>query len=291
MTVFGRSSCLHGLLNEIDDDRSGELDSHELTEMVQLFVDMKKASADGCIALSTLPKEIQPTLQAFDVDGDGSVAPVELARAAELYKKSKQQAKNLGKIVAGLSFVLIVLVSPPTVCHYAAPDRPLLMPQVFAIVGMTAQVIEMAKETTTGSDGITTVAGSDQPAANAQIQQQDSLSDAFAWEPAQLDAVKSLYFPEDETVSCAADTYCEGGTELSYTVTGWARNAEAGLTFFTARGDTVNVNAAGDMQVTEEDGDVILAISAAEDTGRRRLGFFSALMTSGSFMMMQAGAF
>ena len=239
--------------------------------MVQLFVDMKKASADGCIALSTLPKEIQPTLQAFDVDGDGSVAPVELARAAELYKKSKQQAKNLGKIVAGLSFVLIVLV--------------------FAIVGMTAQVIEMAKETQTGSDGITTVAGSDQPAANAQIQQQDSLSDAFAWEPAQLDAVKSLYFPEDETVSCAADTYCEGGTELSYTVTGWARNTEAGLTFFTARGDTVNVNAAGDMQVEEADGDVILSISAAEDTGRRRLGFFSALMTSGSFMMMQAGAF
>ena len=259
--------------------------------MVQLFVDMKKASADGCIALSTLPKEIQPTLQAFDVDGDGSVAPVELARAAELYKKSKQQAKNLGKIVAGLSFVLIVLVSPATVCHYAASDRTLVLPQVFAIVGMTAQVIEMAKETTTGSDGITTVAGSDQPAANAQIQQQDSLSDAFAWEPAQLDAVKSLYFPEDETVSCAADTYCEGGTELSYTVTGWARNTEAGLTFFTARGDKVSVNAAGDMRVTEADGDVILAISAAEDTGRRRLGFFSALMTSGSFMMMQAGAF
>jgi hypothetical protein len=43
--------------------------------------------------------------------------------------------------------------------------------------------------------------------------------------------------------------------------------------------------------VTEADGDIILSILASTDAGRRRLGFFSALMTSGNFMMMQAGAF
>lgn len=44
-------------------------------------------------------------------DGDGSVAPVELARAAELYKKSKQKSKNLTRAVAGLTLVLILLVA------------------------------------------------------------------------------------------------------------------------------------------------------------------------------------
>ena len=51
--------------------------------MAKMYSDMKKASAEGCIAISTLPKEIQSTLEVFDVDGDGSVAPIELARAAE----------------------------------------------------------------------------------------------------------------------------------------------------------------------------------------------------------------
>ena len=70
-------------LREIDDDGSGILDEKELTEMAKMYSDMKKASAEGCIAISTLPKEIQSTLEVFDVDGDGSVAPIELARAAE----------------------------------------------------------------------------------------------------------------------------------------------------------------------------------------------------------------
>ena len=67
------------------------------------------------------------------------MAPVELARAAELYTKSKQKNKNLMKLVGGLSLILLV----------------------FAIVGMTARVIEMSKETQTDDNGITTVAGSD----------------------------------------------------------------------------------------------------------------------------------
>jgi hypothetical protein len=35
----------------------------------------------------------------------------------------------------------------------------------------------------------------------------------------------------------------------------------------------------------------ILEVSAAQEAGRRRLGYFSALQTSGSFTMMQAGGF
>ena len=40
--------------------------------MCTVYVDMKRAAKDGSIAISSLPKEIQPTLAVFDVDGDGS---------------------------------------------------------------------------------------------------------------------------------------------------------------------------------------------------------------------------
>jgi len=174
---------------------------------------------------------------------------VELARAAELYTKSKQKNKNLMKVVGGLSLILILLV--------------------FAIVGMTARVIEMSKETQTDENGITTVAGTDQPASTAQLMLQSELTESFFLQPTQLDTVKSLYFPEDTAVTCPANTYCQGGTELSYTVTGWARNTEAGLTFYTARGDTVNVQASGAASVEDSDGAIIYTMSATE--GRRRM--------------------
>ena len=69
---------LRSLLAELDDSGDGILDIDELTEMCQVYVDMKRAAADGCIAISTLPKEIQPTLSAFDVDGvsSGGLLPI-----------------------------------------------------------------------------------------------------------------------------------------------------------------------------------------------------------------------
>ena len=238
------------MLAELDDSGDGELDLAELTDMCTVYCQQKAAAKDGCIAIASLPKEIQPTLAVFDVDGDGSVAPVELARAAELYQKSKQKSKQLTKIVAGLSFVLILLA--------------------FAIVGMTAQVIEMSKETSTSADGVTRVAGSDQAAATGAVQQEDSLSDAFGWTPRRLNGVKSLYFPEATDTACPANTYCDGGTELAYSVTGWARNDEAGLTFFTARGDQVSVVASGVVSVTDSAGATVYT-EAAPSEGRRRL--------------------
>ena len=57
---------LHPLLSQIDESGDGHLDLEELTEMCTVYVEMKKASATGCIAIATLPKEIQPALQAFD---------------------------------------------------------------------------------------------------------------------------------------------------------------------------------------------------------------------------------
>ena len=128
------------------------------------------------------------------------------------------------------------------------------------------------------------------PAASGSVVQQSSIAGAFGWESTQLDAVKSMYFPEqDETTPCAANTFCNGGSELSYTVTGWGRNAEAGLVFFTSRGDTIKITSAGGITVKDAAGALMLQVTAVVEAGRRRLGFFSALQTSGSFTMMQAG--
>eukprot|EP00959_Pyramimonas_sp_CCMP1952_P313458 6561046-Pyramimonas_sp.AAC.1 len=130
---------LHPLLKEVDDEGNGYLETDELTEVFTMYCDLKKSHKDGSIAISTLPKELQPTLKVFDVDSDGSVAPLELARAAELYKNSKNNVQRLVKAVAVLLIVLLVLVG--------------------SIVGLVAVVIEESKETETSGSGVTTVKG------------------------------------------------------------------------------------------------------------------------------------
>jgi len=102
---------LRSLLKEIDGPQgNGYLEADELTEVFTMYCKMKNAAKDGAISIAALPKELQSTLKVFDVDGDGSVAPLELARAAELYKDSKNQVRRLTKAVAVLLTVLLLLV-------------------------------------------------------------------------------------------------------------------------------------------------------------------------------------
>ena len=72
---------------------------------------MKRASKDGEIPVSTLPKAIQPSLKAFDLDGSGSISPLELSRGAELYKDSKNQNNKLKKVILALFVVLSLTVA------------------------------------------------------------------------------------------------------------------------------------------------------------------------------------
>ena len=103
ITTFPES--LHPLLKEIDGpDGNGSLETDELTEVFEMYAAAKKANEEGCIALKSLPQELQKTLQVFDVDGDGTVGTAELARAAELYQDSKNMVKRLAKAVAVLFF-------------------------------------------------------------------------------------------------------------------------------------------------------------------------------------------
>jgi len=234
ITSFPES--LHPLLKEIDGpDGNGALETDELTEVFEMYAAAKKANEEGCISLKSLPQDLQKALQVFDVDGDGTVGTAELARAAELYEDSKNMVKRLAKAVAVLFLVMVALVG--------------------TIVGLTAHVIESAKETETSGDGITYVKGSDQPTATGRVTSYDSLSESYAFSPEALDDVDTAYlFSDDET------------EEFSYSISGWSRNVSH-LIFYTSRGDTITVDTVGNLITHDDAGNVLLE---KEGEGSRR---------------------
>ena len=236
ITTFPES--LHPLLKEIDGpDGNGSLETDELTEVFEMYAAAKKANEEGCIALKSLPQDLQKTLQVFDVDGDGTVGTAELARAAELYQDSKNMVKRLAKAVAVLFLVMVALVG--------------------TIVGLTAHVIESAKETETSGDGITYVKGSDQPTATGRVTSYDTLGESYAFPPEALDDVDTAYlFSDDES------------EEFSYTITGWSRNVSH-LIFYTSRGDTITVDTVGNLITHDDAGNVLLEKEGG--SGRRLL--------------------
>jgi hypothetical protein len=229
--------------------------------MVTMFHDMKMAAKDGTITINLMPKEIHPALQVFDHAGDGKISPMELARAAELYLESKDKAKRMAQLSGVLFAVMLALVG--------------------ALALMTSSVVENAKEVTTDSStGITTIKGESTPSATNNILIQQSLDTAYTASHTALNAVNSLYFPVTST----------SNTEFSYTISGWKRNPTMGLTFNSVFGDQINISPAGALTITDSTGTVLVS-EPATGGRRRRLGYFSALQTSGSFTMMQAGGF
>jgi len=252
---------LHPLLKEIDGpDGNGALETDELTEVFEMYAAAKKANEEGCISLKSLPQDLQKALQVFDVDGDGTVGTAELARAAELYEDSKNMVKRLAKAVAVLFLVMVALVG--------------------TIVGLTAHVIESAKETETSGDGITYVKGSDQPTATGRVTSYDTLSESYAFPPEALDDVDTAYlFSDDES------------EEFSYTITGWSRNVSH-IIFYSSRGDTITVDTVGNL-ITHDDAGNVLLEKEGEGSGRRllRRGKASTIRRGGGQMLRSASAF
>ena len=172
----------------------------------------------------------------FDVDGDGSVAPLELARAAELYKDSKDQVKRLTK----LAIVLLLLMGLLLGC----------------ITGLVFVVVEGSKETATGSSGVQTVKGSDTPVSTGSAAQEATLYDLIGQPVSVLKKVTLLAFSPESTP----------GEHFSYTITGYHATADS-VTFYSARGDVVVVTDT-DLTVAAPDGTVRFAENKAQ---RRRL--------------------
>ncbi|XRB11502.1 EF-hand domain-containing protein [Pseudoscourfieldia marina] len=231
------------LLHEIDDEKNGKIEMDELTEILTVYSDLKKANKEGSIAIKTLPKEIQPTLKAFDVDGDGTVAPMELARGAELYKDSKKTAKRLTIFSGVLLVILCALVG--------------------VIVGLTAVVVEASKETKTDSKtGITFAKGSSKPSATAKVTKTDSIYNAVKKSASALRAIGSLTLGKPD------------GSSLIYSITGAETHGGApgkanAVAFYSARGDVINVTATS-LKVTKEDGTIVMTDTVVAEKSRRR---------------------
>ncbi|XRB10125.1 DUF285 domain-containing protein [Pycnococcus provasolii] len=231
------------LLNEIDDEKNGKIELDELTDILTVYVDLKKANKEGSIAIKTLPKEIQATLKVFDVDGDGTVAPMELARGAELYKESKKTAKRLMTFSGVLLVILCALVG--------------------VIVGLVAVVVENSKETKTDSKtGITFAKGSSKPSATAKVTKTDSIYNAVKKSASALRAIDSLTLGKPD------------GSSLMYTVTGAETHGGApgkanAVAFYSARGDVINVTATS-LKVTKEDGTIVMTDTVVAEKSRRR---------------------
>ncbi|XRB07399.1 EF-hand domain-containing protein [Pycnococcus provasolii] len=231
------------LLDEIDDEKNGKIELDELTEILTVYVDLKKANKEGSIAIKTLPKEIQATLKVFDVDGDGTVAPMELARGAELYKESKKTTKRLTIFSGVLLVILCALVG--------------------VIVGLTAVVVEASKETKTDSKtGITFAKGSSKPSATAKVTKTDSIYNAVKKSASDLRAIGSLTLGKPD------------GSSLIYSITGAETHGGApgkanAVAFYSARGDVINVTATS-LNVTKEDGTIVMTDTVVAEKSRRR---------------------
>jgi len=89
--------------------------------------------------LDAFPDDLQSTLKAFDQDGDGTVSKPELAAAAKMYQESKQQVRQMTKVIVALSAVMLFMLA--------------------AIMGLMFMVVDMSKETSTASNGVMTVKG------------------------------------------------------------------------------------------------------------------------------------
>ena len=226
------------LLNEIDDEKNGKIEMDELTEILTVYVDLKKANKEGSISIKALPKEIQSMLKAFDVDGDGTVAPLELARGAELYKESKKTTKRL-MIVSGVLLVILVAL-------------------VAVIVSLTAVVVEETKETKADKSGALVKKGTSTPVGTAKATKSLALFDMPGQSAGTLSGVKLINLKQF-------------GTLLGYTITGY-RATDTKVTFLASSGDVVAVDN-NFINVTSASG---MPVYSEQKSAKRRRGLLAA---------------
>ena len=106
----------------------------EFKTMLSTYAVLRKSNQEGSVSISTLPDKVQPALKIFDQDGDGTVDPKELMRAAELYQASKKSQKRMRKFIIGMVLFIIALIGINS--------------------AMTFMMVELGKETKASPDGV-----------------------------------------------------------------------------------------------------------------------------------------
>eukprot|EP00931_Biecheleriopsis_adriatica_P088581 TRINITY_DN62871_c0_g1_i1.p1 TRINITY_DN62871_c0_g1~~TRINITY_DN62871_c0_g1_i1.p1 ORF type:complete len:905 (-),score=162.78 TRINITY_DN62871_c0_g1_i1:21-2366(-) len=200
-----------------------------------------------------VPKELQPALAVFDVDGDGTISTKELSRAADLFEASQRKVRQLVQISALLIFLIFCVIG--------------------AIGGITYGLFVMTKTSIVQpGETVETVLGSDKPTAVAvaKIVSSKTLFDSHR---ESLDALKAV---------TSLTLHSKDGTQtFSYTITGFMKEAtEGAVTFYSSRGDEIRCSGS-DIQVTSAcevpagqsscKGAVLLILRRNELQARRRL--------------------
>lgn len=222
--------------------------------------------------ITDFPEICQLKLREIDTDGSGTLSGSELVTMVDMFAESKKTQKKLMYVIGGLLGLLVVAL--------------------VAIGLITSFVVEGAKETKTDSSGVTLVAGSNTVAAGGSAQSQSTIFSAASYTYDQLNSVKNLQL-------------IDGNDVLMYQPVEW-KSTSTYVEFTTARGYVIKVTDAQVLTATDPNGAVFITSTPSMEMAmrRRRLlevseageqfelkGYFSALQTSGSFTMMQAGGF
>eukprot|EP00931_Biecheleriopsis_adriatica_P075146 TRINITY_DN4907_c0_g2_i1.p1 TRINITY_DN4907_c0_g2~~TRINITY_DN4907_c0_g2_i1.p1 ORF type:complete len:910 (+),score=119.12 TRINITY_DN4907_c0_g2_i1:51-2780(+) len=237
------------------DNGDGLLDAEELGVVFLKYQKLVAQSEEGVLRIRNLPKEVQPILQVFDVNGDGTISVKEISKAADLFEASQRRVRNLVRISGLLLFAILLVLA--------------------AIGVLTFYMIDIAKTSKVNpGDTVETVVGKEGDAptavAVAGIIESRSLFDAHTETLDALKAVKSLTLNSKD-----------GTQTFSYTIIAFKKESLLGaVTFYSSRGDEVRCTGS-DILVTSScevpegqsdcTGAVLLSLSRADLQAQRRL--------------------
>jgi len=137
----------------IDHDKGERLSSQQIHAGVETLMHLMRQKAENSETLHYrhMPACVQAIMKTWDLDGDKTVNVVELAAAAEAFKKQKQEGRIMKKIIVGMSIVILILMSATFILSYLAA--------------------EAAKEVRASSDGtMSTATGSVMRSASSEFQ-------------------------------------------------------------------------------------------------------------------------
>jgi len=134
--LMDSKGVLRQLKEGLDAHSTGGITHQDMQKAVQLIADLTKNKAHNKAEMDYhyLPECIQAVMREWDVDGSGTVGEAELAAAANAYKKIRQEDRMLKKVLVGLAFVILLLMTGMFVLSYVA--------------------VELAKEMHGGEDGV-----------------------------------------------------------------------------------------------------------------------------------------
>jgi len=172
-----------------------------------MFTEVK--GNNGEIMIKGLPKELQPALAKFDVDGDGTINPSELGVAAQMYEDSLKKQKQLKKIIVAVVFFSMAICG--------------------LLLGLMMAANEASKDSKPDDDGVLKTIKGD-AIATKTIMNSMSLNKLPYLEMKDLKEVKSL-------------SLAIGSGTSHYTITGFDITTDkTSLKLYTSRGDIIEIS-------------------------------------------------